>query len=90
MGEVDGTHVPVKEYTKNASDCINRKRYTPANVQVTCDYNYRLVDVVVKWPGSVQDVRIFKNSTLKFKLRGGFIPACYKTIVEGEDAVPVY
>ena len=83
-------HIPVKEHTENASDCINRKRYTPANVQVTCDYNYRLVDVVVKWPGSVQDVRIFKNSTLKFKLRDSFIPACYKTKVEGEDAVPVY
>ena len=33
--------------------------------------------------------RIFKNSTLNFKLRDDSIPACHKTIVEGEDAVSV-
>ena len=88
MGAVDGTRTLMKEPTENAFDYINRKGHTCINVQATCDYNYRFIDVVVKLPGSVRDARVFKNSTSNFKLRDGSLPACHKAMVE-EDAVPL-
>ena len=47
------------------------------------------MDVVVKWPGSVHDSKIFLQSNLKQKWRHKFVPSCEKQIVEGEMKVPI-
>ena len=45
------------------------------------------MDVVVKWPGSVHDARIFSNSGY---LSNKITPPCYRCVIEGEDPIPLF
>lgn len=47
------------------------------------------MDVVVKWPGSVHDSRIFYNSKVNEMLRDVIIPSMPKVIVEDASPVPM-
>ena len=45
------------------------------------------MDVVVKWPGSVIDARVFSNSKLKNLLKNGQIPPCRRKLLPDEDPI---
>ena len=78
IGAVDGTHISIRKPKENPTSFINRKGYHSPNVQACVDYNYCCFDVVIKWPGSVHDARVFGNSGINTN-----------TIVDGEQAVPI-
>nr|CAI5841467.1 unnamed protein product [Callosobruchus analis] len=72
IGCIDGTHVKI--YSPGGEDgevYRNRKSYFSINVQLVCDRNLKINNIVARWPGSVHDATIFNHSRLRTRFEAG-------------------
>lgn len=66
IGAIDGTLVKIQEVGGdiNKTDFYCRKQFYAVNVQIVCDANAYVQDIVARWPGSVHDETVFLNSNI--------------------------
>uniref|UniRef100_T1IU29 DDE Tnp4 domain-containing protein n=1 Tax=Strigamia maritima TaxID=126957 RepID=T1IU29_STRMM len=78
---LDGTHIPLAEAPENDPESyFNRKSRYSLQVQIICDRHRVIRHVVVGYPGSVHDSRVFNDCTIgknpeKFLTNGHWIAA---------------
>lgn len=61
VGTIDGTHVLIKSPSVEEHLYVNKKNYHSINLQGVCDYNWKFLNVVVRWPGGTHDAFIWVN-----------------------------
>lgn len=73
-----------KQATTKSTDDINLKdRYS-------FNFKYCFMDIVVKWPASVHDARVFSNSSINSSLKSGKIPPCKRLLLLDENPIPIF
>jgi hypothetical protein len=63
---IDGTHVLVVVPPNKVPQYLSRHGYCSQNVMVVCDFDMRFTFVLAGWPGSVHDMRSFKDALSQF------------------------
>lgn len=62
IGYLDGTELKLAEKPYEDPDSyLSRKQHHSVKAQIICDYKLRIRHLVVGYPGSVHDARMFKN-----------------------------
>uniref|UniRef100_A0A3B3RIH0 Putative nuclease HARBI1 n=1 Tax=Paramormyrops kingsleyae TaxID=1676925 RepID=A0A3B3RIH0_9TELE len=72
LGIIDCTHIPISApLGEHEGDYVNRKSIHSINVQMTCDHQLMVTSLDARWPGSVHDSRIFRESILSQRFEEG-------------------
>ena len=65
VGAIDCTHVPVRPPKENRDQFKNRDGYFSLNVQAVVNHRGAITHLSPRWPGSVHDTRILKESDMQ-------------------------
>ncbi|XP_057689511.1 putative nuclease HARBI1 [Corythoichthys intestinalis] len=85
IGVIDCTHIPISaSLGEHEGDFVNRKSQHTINVQMTCDHQYMVTSLDARWPGSVHDARIFRESLLS----QGFQEGRFDGLLLGDRGYP--
>ena len=86
-GCIDGTHVPIEAPTESEHQFVNRKGMHSINAMAVCGPDMRFYYMSSRWPGSVNDARVFRNSVLRTRLDEGWRPFP-NAVLLGDSAYP--
>ncbi|KAK0135579.1 putative nuclease HARBI1 [Merluccius polli] len=73
IGAIDCTHIAIKAPSEGEYAYVNRKHFHSLNVQIICDAQMRLTNIVARWPGSTHDSFVLTNSSVGNRLEPGIV-----------------
>ncbi|XP_060766174.1 putative nuclease HARBI1 [Neoarius graeffei] len=71
IGVIDCTHIAIKAPSEGEYAYVNRKHFHSINVQIICDAQMRLTNIVARWPGATHDAFVLANSSVGNRLDAG-------------------
>ena len=87
IGCVDGTHVKLQAPVLNEHEYVNRSGKHSINVHLICDAELRILNFVVKYPGSAHDARILREGSVWRAFEGNRRPL--DGCILGDSAYPL-
>ena len=88
IGCVDGTLIKIDAPTQNEPNYVDRHGNHSLNCMVVCGPDLSFYYVSARWPGSVNDARVLRNSSLYRRMEEGWRPVPGAVIL-GDSIYPL-